>query len=173
VHTLLGSRVHSREYSSRFPCAFAFEAASLGKKKHWRLDDDNAKKNWRLDDDNAKKKHWRRDDANAKKSIGVVTMTPMLFSQKKKALASLDDANVESGISCPVPGICARARLKRRMRRQRSLHRWGSAGSAAAEEPSENARGRVARRRALRRALRADDHSDCCALCQVYVPSRN
>jgi hypothetical protein len=50
------------------------EAASLGKKKHWRLDDDNAKKkHWRLDDDNAKKKHWRRHDANAKKSIGVVT----------------------------------------------------------------------------------------------------
>jgi len=73
----------------------------------------------------------------------------------------------------PVPGICARARLKRRMRGQRSLHRWGSAGSAAAEEPTENARGRVTRRRALRRALRADDHRDCRALCQVYVPSRD
>jgi hypothetical protein len=65
------------------------EAASLGKKKHWRLDDDNAKKkHWRLDDDNAKKKALASRRRQCKKKALASSMTPMLFSQKKKALAS-------------------------------------------------------------------------------------
>jgi len=54
------------------PVCIRVEAASLEKKKHWRLDDDNAKK-----------KHWRRDDANAKKSIGVVNDANAYFPKKK------------------------------------------------------------------------------------------
>jgi hypothetical protein len=35
----------------------------------------------------------------------------------------------------------------------------------------QNGRGGVADRGALRRATGADDHRDCCTLCQVYVPA--
>jgi hypothetical protein len=47
-----------------------------------------------------------------------------------------------------------------------------SAGTSLTDVVRRNGRGGVADRGALRRAPGADDHRDCCARCQVYVPAR-